>query len=53
MIIGQLIIKGLIKLSIKNKLKKLGWKVIDVWECTLKRKYINKTFNTLERLIIA
>ena len=37
----------------KNKLIKLGWKVIDVWECTLKRKYINKTFNTLERLIIA
>ena len=37
----------------KTKLKKLGWKVIDVWECSLKRKYIIKTFNTLERLIIA
>ena len=37
----------------KSKLIKLGWKVIDVWECTLKRKNINKTFNTLERLIIA
>ena len=37
----------------KNKLIKLGWKVIDVWECTLKRKNIDKTFNTLERLIIA
>ena len=37
----------------KDKLKKLGWKVIDVWECTLKGKNIDKTFNTLERLIIA
>ena len=37
----------------KNKLIKLGWKVIDVWECTLKRKNIDKTFNILERLIIA
>ena len=37
----------------KSKLIKLGWKVIDVWECTLKEKNINKTFNTLERLIIA
>ena len=37
----------------KSKLIKLGWKVIDVWECTLKRKNIDKTFNTLERLIIA
>ena len=37
----------------KSKLIKLGWKVIDVWECTLKRKNITKTFNTLERLIIA
>ena len=37
----------------KNKLIKLGWKVIDVWECKLKEKNINKTFNTLERLIIA
>ena len=36
-----------------TKLKKLGWKVIDVWECTLKGKNIDKTFNTLERLIIA
>ena len=38
---------------IKSKLRKLGWKVIDVWECTLKRKNLDKTFNTLERLIIA
>jgi len=37
----------------KSKLIQLGWKVIDVWECTLKRKNIDKTFNTLERLIIA
>ena len=37
----------------KNKLINLGWKVIDVWECTLKNKNIEKTFNTLERLIAA
>ena len=37
----------------KNKLVELGWKVIDVWECTLEKKNLNKTFNTLERLIIA
>jgi DNA mismatch endonuclease (patch repair protein) len=37
----------------KSKLIKLGWKVIDVWECTLKRNNIEKTFNTLERLIAA
>ena len=37
----------------KNKLINLGWKVIDVWECTLKRNNIEKTFNTLERLITA
>ena len=37
----------------KNKLINLGWKVIDVWECTLKRNNIEKTFNTLERLIAA
>jgi len=37
----------------KRKLKKLGWKVIDVWECTLKKKNLEKTFNKLERLIAA
>ena len=28
----------------KRKLKKLGWKVIDVWECTLKKKKFRKNF---------
>ena len=37
----------------KRKLKKLGWKVIDVWECTLRKKNLEKTFNRLERLIAA
>ena len=37
----------------KRKLKKMGWKVIDVWECTLKKKNLEKTFNKLERLIAA
>jgi len=37
----------------KRKLKKLGWRVIDVWECTLKKKNLEKTFNRLERLIAA
>jgi len=37
----------------KRKLKKLGWRVIDVWECTLKKKNLEKTFNKLERLIAA
>jgi DNA mismatch endonuclease (patch repair protein) len=35
----------------KRKLKKLGWKVIEIWECTLKKKNLIKTFNTLELLI--
>jgi len=34
-------------------LKKLGWKVIDVWECTLKAENLENTFNKLERLIAA
>jgi len=37
----------------KSKLEELGWKVIDIWECTLKKKNLKKTLNTLERLIIA
>ena len=37
----------------KRKLIKLGWKVIDVWECTLRKKNLDKTFNKLERLIAA
>jgi|TARA_Y100000310_G_C20578950_1_gene761974 DNA mismatch endonuclease (patch repair protein) len=35
----------------KRKLTKLGWKVIDVWECTLKRRNIDKTFDKLQRMI--
>ena len=37
----------------KRKLKRLGWKVIDVWECTLRKKNLEKTFNRLEQLIAA
>ena len=37
----------------KRKLKKLGWRVIDIWECTLKKSNLEKTFNRLERLIAA
>ena len=37
----------------KRKLKKLGWRVIDVWECTLIKRNLEKTFNKLERLIAA
>ena len=37
----------------KRKLIKLGWKVIDVWECTLKKKNLDKTLNRLERMIAA
>jgi len=37
----------------KRKLTKLGWKVIDVWECTLKKKNLDKTLNKLERMIAA
>ena len=37
----------------KKHLKKLGWKVIDVWECTLMKKNLEKTFNRLERLMAA
>ena len=28
----------------KKHLKKLGWKVIDVWECTLRKKNLEKNF---------
>jgi DNA mismatch endonuclease (patch repair protein) len=38
-------IQNNIKKDIKHKkeLKKLGWKVITVWECKLSKKYRNKT----------
>ena len=35
----------------KQKLIKLGWKVIDLWECTLNKNNIFKTFARLERQI--
>ena len=35
----------------KQKLIKLGWKVIDLWECTLNKSNLDKTFVKLERLI--
>jgi DNA mismatch endonuclease, patch repair protein len=35
----------------RMKLKTLGWRVFDVWECTLKKKNIQKTFENLEQLI--
>ena len=35
----------------KKKLKKLGWKIIDIWECTLEPKKINNTFKNLELFI--
>ena len=37
----------------KNKLQKLGWRVLDVWECSLKNKNFNKAFSLIERLILA
>lgn len=35
----------------KRKLIRLGWKVIDIWECTLGKKNILNTFNNLQRLM--
>jgi DNA mismatch endonuclease (patch repair protein) len=36
----------------KKRLIELGWKVLDVWECTLNKKNINKTFEKISRLMI-
>ena len=36
---------------VKNELEKLGWKVIIVWECELRKRVINKTFEKLIREI--
>jgi len=35
----------------KQKLRQLGWRVFDVWECSLKEKNFKKTFENLEKLI--
>ena len=37
----------------KNKLQKLGWRVLDVWECSLKNKNFNKAISLVERMILA
>lgn len=34
-------------IKIMSALKKLGWKVITVWECGLKKKSVDKTLTTL------
>ena len=35
----------------KSRLKELGWKVIDLWECTLVEKELPKTMLKLERML--
>jgi len=35
----------------KSRLKELGWKVIDLWECTLVKKELPKTMQKLERML--
>ena len=37
----------------KRKLIRLGWRVVDVWECTLDKKNLAKTIDNLERMIAA
>lgn len=36
----------------KNKLENMGWKVLIVWECQLKKQNIQQTLNTLYNQII-
>ena len=35
----------------KSRLKELGWKVIDLWECTLIKNELTKTMQKLERML--
>jgi DNA mismatch endonuclease (patch repair protein) len=35
----------------KSRLKELGWKVIDLWECTLVKEELPKTMQKLERML--
>ena len=35
----------------KSRLKELGWKVIDLWECTLIKSELTKTMQKLERML--
>ena len=37
----------------KRKLLRMGWRVVDIWECTLKQKDLKNTINKLERMIAA
>ena len=37
----------------KRKLIRMGWRVVDIWECTLKKKNLDNTINKLERMIAA
>ncbi len=37
----------------KRKLLRMGWRVVDIWECTLKKKDLKNTINKLERMIAA
>ena len=35
----------------KSRLKELGWKVIDLWECTLIKSELARTMQKLERML--
>lgn len=37
----------------KNSLKKLGWKVIVVWECRLKKRRLDRTLQSVVNKILA
>ena len=37
----------------KQKLKKLGWRVFEVWECSLTKRNFDKTIKIVERRLLA
>ena len=37
----------------KQKLKKLGWRVFEVWECSLTKRNLDKTLKIVERRLLA
>lgn len=37
----------------KQKLKKLGWRVFEVWECSLTKRNLDKTIKIVERRLLA
>ena len=37
----------------KQKLKKLGWRVFEVWECSLTKRNLDKTLKMVERRLLA